>query len=77
MKYIIFENAVGLKFPIIFPLVLEHVQIARNIRGTPKSAGFCRFDENKVICYGESTSLNLHVDVADEDIINKEFNREG
>lgn len=55
--------------PILFPAVLVHSDVARrmihgmgcdqNLMGTTVSAGFCRFVDEGVECYGRSESLNL------------------
>ncbi len=53
MKYIKFGIY---KSIIIFPCVIEH----SNFRiFNPVSAGFCYIEQDKVKCFGESTSLDL------------------
>ena len=62
MKYIMIDNM----FPIIFPLHLNHCDIAQNYNVT--SAGF--IDSNGKI-YGYSDSLNLYPNDKDQKIIDR------
>lgn len=69
MKYVIFEDEAGCRFPIIFPDVFVHSDMAEytqyqsmdklNKFVKPVSAGFISL---KGECFGESESLNLKSD---------------
>jgi hypothetical protein len=54
----------------IFTDLSKHSDVARSLFGKPVGAGFCRIQNNRFICYGESVSLNLESRLKDEDIIN-------
>jgi len=70
MKFIVFET-VGFTFPVIFPDIVNHCDIAfkdmpvkrggKIVQLKPTSAGFFRVQNSplKVVCFGESTSLTL------------------
>jgi hypothetical protein len=72
MKYIMFEFS-GMRWPILFPEMVTHSDIARSITGCfpgfeVVSAGFCsRYGD----VYGESVSLKVKSDQADSIIIKK------
>jgi hypothetical protein len=63
MKYIVFAAPDGYEYPIIFPPLWGHDDMARKI-GMPHlkvvAAGFIRTDANgKLECTGRSSSLNI------------------
>lgn len=78
LKYIIFDNA----FPVVFGEYFKHsdMQISNGLK--PTSAGFCIVKSenddakkhNKVICFGESTSLNLKSSPLDSKMVERLFN---
>ena len=57
-KYIIIGRD---EMPIVFPEVLKHSDVARMMGGEQNvtGAGFCHIIDDKYVCYGESTSLNV------------------
>lgn len=59
MKYIMFENKHGMKFPIIFPDTFVHKQIEEKIREMDPtlSAISAGFITTKSTCFGKSESL--------------------
>lgn len=58
-KYILFEIN-GLESPIVFSPWIEHDRMRSKFPDNPVlSAGFVKIKDNKVICYGKSTSLNI------------------
>lgn len=68
-KYIIFKHGSGFEVPVVFPDIIQHDKI--KIHGIPVAAGFCLISDDKFICFGESTSLELQsrFDI-DEKILN-------
>lgn len=50
---------------VIFPVDVEHKVFSYL---SPITAGFCRIGKNKVICYGESVSLNIGSNKKDDSI---------
>ena len=76
MKYVMFENLLGHKLPVIFAEDFVHVNIADAVMKMvedngqlpvkPVSAGFITVDAK---CSGRSESLNMEVDVHDETYI--------
>lgn len=66
-KYVIFEN----NFPILFGELFTHRDI-RGGFGKVTGAGFFYInDENKVVVYGESVSLDIKSKTTDADIIQR------
>ena len=71
-KYIIFENYIGMEYPVVFPETIQHISIASGIRDKVISAGFCsvnKLEKEKELpsgfiqevefkAYGKSISLN-------------------
>lgn len=57
-KYIIIGRD---EMPIVFPELLKHSDVARQMGGAHNvtGAGFCHITDDKYVCYGESTSLNV------------------
>lgn len=62
-KYVIIDNCI----PVIFPAALNHKDIIGNIT----SAGFFSVNEDRVICYGFSQSLNMKTEEGDAEIIQR------
>ena len=56
-KYVIVDS--GLLYPIVFSEMIHHAEVVRAFGGCPIGAGFCYVDNNKYVCYGEATSLNV------------------
>lgn len=76
MKYIIEEDNNGIQFPIIFPDYLSHGDIDELFEYCqPISAGFCEIQNNQIVCYGQSVTLNLKCLNNDEDLIRKAFTK--
>lgn len=73
MKYIVFENDIISPFPIIFPDMIAHAEVAANFsKYKILSAGFCAINESEVGCWGKSVSLNVVSDKSqDEKLIHK------
>jgi len=68
----------------IFPKLTNHSDIANALWGEASGAGFCRFVNGKIECYGKSISLSttdangyktplLSNGQIDEDIINRQL----
>ena len=64
--------------PVLFPELIEHVDIRNKINWPVLSAGFCRFnfnhnlDINKPVdVWGESVSLKVRHKMGDSEIIKK------
>ena len=80
MKYIVFEDPSGLRYPILFPEVIGHDMIARSINAAypgirPVSAGFCSAHGG---AWGNSVSLGLKYNpVDDKQLIMKTLGIEG
>lgn len=55
---------------IIFPEIIQHSQFQKF---SPKSAGFCYISPEKVVCFGESISLNLKSDPEDTKFATKQY----
>jgi len=55
---------------IVFPEVIQHSEFKHF---DCVSAGFCSLQDNKVTCYGESTSLKLKSDPQDSTIATYQF----
>jgi hypothetical protein len=71
MKYIMYEEN-GIETPILFPPVIEHSVIARNLNVEIKliSAGFVYLtNTNSVLAEGRSHSLDLRSRLEDSKII--------
>jgi hypothetical protein len=66
LKYVMFDWG-GIEYPIIFPAFIPHNSITA--KGNPVSAGFCRIDNNEVVCYGKSISLRINSRETDGEII--------
>lgn len=74
MKYVILENPSGLRFGIMFPDFLQHVQIVNNFSpAKPISAGFVAIEQQKCIAYGGAVSLSLSTAKEDSVLLTKEF----
>lgn len=73
MKYIIFETKTGLKYIVIFSITIKHSIMSNIIKHKAISAGFCKIFNGKICCFGESTSLKLHCDVGDADLLNRDL----
>lgn len=62
-KYIVVENSVGYKAPIIFPDILVHSIMAASLKKQGWgviSAGFVKQDDNgEIFCTGYSNTLNV------------------
>lgn len=66
-KYIIIENEHGLPYPVVFPEMIQHIDMAHKLvddLSQIASAGFCTFHPNDdsnnpitVDCFGKSVSL--------------------
>jgi len=70
MKYIIFEAETGLRYPVIFSIIIKHSTMSNKIKDKTISAGFCKIFNGKIQCYGQSVSLNLHCNIGDADLLN-------
>lgn len=71
MKYIIFEAKTGLRYAVIFSIIVKHSTMSNKIKDKAISAGFCRIFNDKFQCYGESVSLRLRCDTGDENLLNR------
>ena len=64
----------------IFSSLSNHIDISKQLFGTPISAGFCKLLPNtknntiNINCYGKSISLNLQSRIIDSQIINDLIN---
>ena len=70
-KYIIFDEMV----PVVFPAMLQHVEVATGMLRKPTSAGFFCTDEEDgdIEVYGESVSLKLDSREEDAELIDRLF----
>lgn len=68
VKYVLFEDPSGIRFPIVIPNHIDHSLFVRALEQThpgikPVSAGFMSIafldDENKVSAWGSSVTLKL------------------
>lgn len=59
MKYVVLDNGLN-DIPLIFPGLESHANIAMHFNWPIVSAGFVKVNDNKVICYGKSVSLNAN-----------------
>jgi hypothetical protein len=66
MKYVRLEEYDEI---IIFPSIMGHSAFKRL---NPISAGFCYISNNRIDCFGESTSLNLKSNEEDTKIATKQ-----
>lgn len=64
MKYIIYDNF----WPIIFPFIYNHIDMANHFLGKVTSAGF--IDKNGKV-YGYSDSLSISSKESDQRIIDR------
>lgn len=76
LKYIIVLSN-GHEIPIIFCTLIEHRAAVPRGFCKPVSAGFLTLSDCKVICYGESVSLNLKARVEDATIVQKHLDAAG
>lgn len=70
MKYIITANG-----PVIFPQTLIHADVAKDLAPVI-SAGFFlwkKSGEKKLICYGESVSLNIKSRLTEDEAVLASF----
>jgi hypothetical protein len=68
MKYVIFEDATGARFPVLMGNHVVHSQV--NVEGCrPIAAGEWKLAGGRVITYGSSTSLNLKPRLTDAKMI--------
>ena len=80
MKYIIFKQ-LNEEFPVLFPSIIKHSDMAEALLKEEVlvpmylvSAGFIRgrtYDEQGIVCYGDSMTLNLPSRPQDTSIVNK------
>lgn len=58
-KYIIFDDE-RLEIPIIFPMHVQHCDMAHMFRGVNVlSAGFVQLQEGQLVAFGESLTLKI------------------
>jgi hypothetical protein len=79
MKYIIFKDKAGNKFPILFPESIPHTLMAQCFTGTimdtvevdikPYSAGKYSVDMSDGFCHGASLGLGLKPTMCDDAVI--------
>ena len=72
-KYIIFADEVGGDTVIIFPITLQHGDVARMLRMDTVSAGFVYFTRTGVEAFGESLSLGKKSREEDSALIAKQL----
>jgi len=58
LKYVIVNQEYA-EVPIMFPEFLTHSQVATWYHRNVVSGGFCYFDGDEYVCYGESISLDV------------------
>jgi len=82
MKYIMFEEPSGIRWPLMFPEIVQHSDIARAINSEtpgikPVSAGFFSMlkteGENVYLTHGKSVSMGLDAKAEDAEEIKKTF----
>jgi hypothetical protein len=56
-KYVILDQTVTVG--IVFSDYINHSEMAQVIGGKVIGAGFCFIEDNRYVCYGESTSLKV------------------
>ncbi len=76
-KYIIFDNA-EIEIPIVFPTLIQHKDMAAMVKtkypdAKPISAGFCRLVDEKLVCGGDSVSLQLKPRPEDSELLTQLF----
>lgn len=63
-KYIMFQDKLGAKQPILFPKSVSHITMAEalanneELNWVPVSAGFCGMT-SPICCYGKSVTMDL------------------
>lgn len=79
-KYLVYKNRDGWSVPILFPMVIEHSEMASFITSKSSdnkivSAGFWKISpNNEYIPYGESFSLKMGINEIDVILLNQHFN---